>query len=77
MKQVKQVRHRRRKTSRRKQRLATALLVTVPEFAVISGVAEYRVRRMVAEDLLPYRLIGQRKFILREAGLRSLVEPAA
>ena len=67
-----------RKPRRQKFRFIDPVLISVPELARMSGLGYSFVRQLVADGVLPVRVIGTRTWIIREeavAWLRQQVEP--
>ena len=67
-----------RKPKRQKLRFIDPLLVSIPEFARMSGLGVNLIRQLVADGVLPVRMIGNRVWIIRDeavAWLRNQVEP--
>ena len=67
-----------RKVRRQKLRFIDPILVSVPEFARMSGLGDSVVRQLVADGELPTRVIRTRRWIVREeavAWLRQQIEP--
>jgi hypothetical protein len=65
---------------RQKLRFLDPVLVSIPEFARISGLGQSMTRRLIAEGELPSRRIAPRLWILREeavAWLRQQIEKTA
>jgi hypothetical protein len=61
-----------RKVKRQKLRFFEPVLVSVPEFARISGLGYSMARRLVADGELPVRVIGTRTWIVREEAIAWL-----
>ena len=62
----------------RKLRFIDPVLVSIPEFARMSGLGTSTVRELVAAGELPVRVIGSRCWIIRDeavAWLRKQIEP--
>lgn len=69
-----------RRKRRQKLRFIDPVLVSTPEFARMSGLGYSYTRRLVADGVLPVRVIGSRKWIIRDeavAWLRKQIEPPA
>jgi excisionase family DNA binding protein len=67
-----------RKVRRQKLRFIDPVLISVAEFARLSGLGYSLIRQLVADGELPSRVIGTRTWIIREAGvawLRQQIEP--
>jgi hypothetical protein len=67
-----------RKYRRSKLRFVDPLLVSIPEFARMSGLGSSFVRQLVADGELPTRVIRSRGWIIRDAAvawLRKEIEP--
>jgi len=67
-----------RKIRRRKLRFIDPVLVSIPEFARMSGLGYSVVRQLVADGELPTRVIRTRKWIIRDKAvewLRAQTEP--
>jgi hypothetical protein len=66
------------KLRRRKIRILNPLLISIPEFARMSGLGDSFVRELVAEGELPVRVIRGRKWIIRDRAIEWLCrQPAA
>jgi hypothetical protein len=68
----------RRRERRQKLRFIDPLLVSIPEFARLSGLGSSFTRRLVDDGELPVRVIRGRRWIIRDEGvawLRAQVEP--
>jgi hypothetical protein len=67
-----------RKIRRQKLRFIDPVLVSIPEFARMSGLGNSLTRQLVADGELPTRVIRSRRWIVRDAAvawLRAQVEP--
>jgi excisionase family DNA binding protein len=67
-----------KKPRRQKLRFIDPLLVSIPEFARMSGLGASKVRELVEDGTLPHRMIGSRAWIIRAEAVRwlcELVEP--
>jgi hypothetical protein len=67
-----------RRPRRRKFRSIAPVLVSAPEFSRLSGLGYSLVRQLVADGVLPVRMVGSRVWIIREpavAWLCKQVEP--
>jgi len=67
-----------RKPRRQKLRFIDPVLVSVPEFARLSGLGYSFTRQLVADGEIPSRVVGSRRWILREEAvtwLRKQIEP--
>jgi hypothetical protein len=63
---------------RSKLRFFDPVLVSIPEFARMSGLGESVTRQLVADGVLPIRVIRKRRWIIREdavAWLRQQITP--
>jgi predicted DNA-binding transcriptional regulator AlpA len=60
------------KARREKLRYLDPVLVSIPEFARMSGLGDSFVRRLVKDDELPARVIGSRKWIIRAEAVEWL-----
>jgi hypothetical protein len=61
-----------RKVRRQKLRFFEPILISVPEFARLSGLGYSMARQLVADGVLPTRVIGARTWILREEAIAWL-----
>jgi hypothetical protein len=66
-----------RKIRRQKLRFIDPILVSLPEFARMSGLGYSSVRQLVAEGELPVRVIGTRQWIIREEAVAWLRKQVA
>jgi hypothetical protein len=67
-----------RKIRRQKLRFIEPVLVSIPEFARMSGLGSSLTRQLVADGELPTRVIRSRNWIIRDAAVASLraqIEP--
>jgi hypothetical protein len=67
-----------RKIRRRKLRFIDPILISIPEFSRISGLGYCFARQLVMDGEVPSRLIGTRRWVLRDeavAWLRKQIEP--
>jgi hypothetical protein len=67
-----------RKVRRQKLRFIDPVLVSIPEFSRMSGLGYSVVRQLVADGDLSVRVIGTRRWIIRDeavAWLRQQIEP--
>ncbi len=62
-----------RKPRRQKLRFIDPLVVSIPEFSRMSGLGQSLVRQLVADGVLPSRVIGNRVWIIREPAVAWLV----
>jgi hypothetical protein len=61
-----------------KLRFIDPVLISMPEFARLSGLGHNLVRELAADGVLPVRIIKGRRWIVRDAAiewLRTQVEP--
>jgi excisionase family DNA binding protein len=56
-----------RRKIRMKLRFNNPVLVSIPQFARLSGLGESMIRQLLAEGELPVRKIGNRCWIIRDA----------
>ena len=63
-----------KKSRRQKLRFIDPLLVSIPEFARISGLGASKVRELVEDGTLPHRMIGTRAWIIRQPAVAWLCE---
>jgi hypothetical protein len=63
-----------KKLRRQKLRFISPLLVSIPEFARMSGLGTTKVRDLVEDGTLPHRMIGTRAWIIRQAAVSWLCE---
>ena len=66
------------KIRRQKLRFIEPVLVSIPEFARMSGLGNSLTRTLVADGELPVRVIRGRKWIIRDVAvewLRAQIEP--
>ena len=66
-----------RKRTNRKLRFIDPVLISIPEFARMSGLGASVVRTLVAEGALPTRVILTRRWILREEAIAWLRQQIA
>ena len=67
-----------KKVRRQKLRFIDPLLISIPEFARMSGLGESMVRQLIGEGELPVRMIRGRRWIIRDEAvmwLRQQIEP--
>jgi hypothetical protein len=62
---------------KRKLRFIDPLVVSIPEFARISGLGRSKVRDLVDDGTLPHRLIGNRVWIIRAPAIEWLCKQVA
>jgi hypothetical protein len=62
---------------RQKLRFFEPILVSIPEFSRMSGLGYCFVRQLVADGVLPVRVIGKRTWILRQEGVEWLRKQVA
>jgi excisionase family DNA binding protein len=62
---------------RQKLRFLDPVLVSIPEFARMSGLGQSMVRRLIAAGELPSRRIGSRLWIIREEAVAWLHQQIA
>jgi hypothetical protein len=63
-----------KKPRRQKLRFIDPLLVSVPEFARMSGLGQSLIRQLVDDGTLPHRMIGTRAWIIRQPAVAWLCE---
>jgi hypothetical protein len=66
-----------RKPRRQKLRFIDPVLVSIPEFARISGLGVSKIRELVDDGTLPHRMIGNRVWIIREPAIEWLCKQVA
>jgi hypothetical protein len=66
-----------RKPRRQKLRFIDPILVSKPEFARLSGLGYSYVQQLIADGVLPVRVIKGRTWILREEAIAWLREQVA
>jgi len=66
-----------RKPRRQKLRFVDPVLVSLPEFARMSGLGYSSVRQLVADGELPVRVIGARQWIIRAEAIAWLHKQVA
>ena len=66
-----------RKIRRQKLRFIDPILVSIPEFARLSGLGYCFVRQLVADGVLPVRVIGTRQWIIRDEAVEWLRKQVA
>jgi hypothetical protein len=69
---VRKAKHKSRRNRRQKARFPDPVLVSIPEFARLSGLGGSLTRLLAIEGVLPTCMIGNRRWIIREEAIERL-----